>query len=116
MDRYKHGEAVGSEAAATRLPCASGQALGDLLATSTRDIVDHFAACPQCGYSIQASETLMRFSKGNVQRTLFRTCGLPCGWDETTVEIAATVHSTTTGPAAGPTTPELVSADHNLLR
>ncbi|MFD4401246.1 hypothetical protein ACFWPH_00645 [Nocardia sp. NPDC058499] len=116
MDRYKHGEAAGSGAAATRLTRASGQALGDLLATSTRDVVDHFAACPHCGYSVEASETLMRFSKGHVQRTLFRTCGLPCGWDETTVEVAATVSSTMTGPAAGSTTPELVSVDHSLLR
>ena len=56
--------------------------LGDLLDVTTSDILDYFAKCPHCGYAIQASEIRRRFSRGLIERTLHRTCGLPCGWSE----------------------------------
>ncbi|MFC8527183.1 hypothetical protein [Nocardia sp. NPDC057227] len=55
---------------------------GDLIGTSTRDVLEHFAKCPRCGYAVQASETVRIYSRSYTERILFRTCGLPCGWQE----------------------------------
>lgn len=61
--------------------------LGELLRSTTHDILDYFAKCPRCGYAVQASETTKTFSRGLVERTVFRTCGLPCGWSESARSI-----------------------------
>ncbi|MGW6117912.1 hypothetical protein ACWFRF_02635 [Nocardia sp. NPDC055165] len=66
---------------------------GDLIRTTTRDLLDFFAKCPQCGYAAQATETVRAFSSGLLERRVHRTCGLPCGWHELSSEIADTVPS-----------------------
>ncbi len=68
--------------------------LGELVHMSTRDLLDYFAKCPRCGYAVQASETTRSFSRGLVERTVFRTCGLPCGWHDSSHEIADAVPAT----------------------
>lgn len=67
--------------------------LGELVHTTTRDLLDYFAKCPRCGYAVQASETTRAFSRGLVERRVFRTCGLPCGWHDSSHEIADAVPS-----------------------
>lgn len=57
-------------------------ASGQLVSSTTGELLDYFAKCPQCGYTAEASETVRTFSSGMVERMLFRTCGLPCGWLE----------------------------------
>ncbi|NQE68966.1 hypothetical protein NG2371_03430 [Nocardia gamkensis] len=65
--------------------------LGELVHTATRDLLDYFAKCPRCGYPLQASETTRSFTRGLVERTVFRTCGLPCGWSDSSRELADAV-------------------------
>ncbi|MFD5176751.1 hypothetical protein ACFWM1_13150 [Nocardia sp. NPDC058379] len=65
--------------------------LGDLIGTTTHDLLDYFEKCPSCGYAAQASVTTRAFSRGVVERRLFRTCGLPCGWHVSTAEVVDAV-------------------------
>jgi hypothetical protein len=71
----------------------SVRVLGDLVHTTTRDLLNYFAKCPHCGYAVQASETTRAFSRGLVERRVFRTCGLPCGWHDSSQEITDAVPS-----------------------
>ncbi|MBH0778061.1 hypothetical protein [Nocardia bovistercoris] len=61
--------------------------LGDLIAVTSSDILDYFAKCPHCGYAIQATETVKTYSRGLIERTIYHTCGLPCGWHDSTRAI-----------------------------
>lgn len=70
---------------------ADGLVLGDLIGTTTHDLLDYFEKCPSCGYAAQASITVRAFSRGMLERTVFRTCGLPCGWSASTAEIVDAV-------------------------
>jgi hypothetical protein len=64
---------------------------GELIDSVTRDVLDYFESCPRCGYPAQSSETLRRFSKGFTERNLFRTCGLPCGWFDSSTSVTDSV-------------------------
>ncbi|MFE3320130.1 hypothetical protein [Nocardia sp. NPDC059195] len=64
---------------------------GEVVRTTSYDLLDYFAKCPRCGYAAQASETVRAYSSGLVERGLYRTCGLPCGWHDSTFEVADTV-------------------------
>jgi hypothetical protein len=48
--------------------------------TTVRELLDYFEKCPRCGYAVQASTATLTFLSGRVETTIYRTCGLPCGW------------------------------------
>lgn len=64
---------------------------GEVVRTMSHDLLDYFAKCPQCGYAAQASETVRAFSSGLVERRLYRTCGMPCGWHDSSAQVADAV-------------------------
>ncbi|MGW6701581.1 hypothetical protein [Nocardia sp. NPDC055049] len=64
---------------------------GEVVRTMSHDLLDYFAKCPRCGYAAQATETVRAFSSGLVERRLYRTCGLPCGWHDSATQVADTV-------------------------
>lgn len=62
---------------------------GELVTTATREILDLFERCPACGYPLQASETIRTYTRGVVERTVFRSCGMPCGWRDSATSAHA---------------------------
>ncbi|MGW4535499.1 hypothetical protein ACWEOI_31560 [Nocardia sp. NPDC004340] len=49
-----------------------------------REILDHLGTCPVCGYPSQAHVVTTEFLSGDHESTLFVTCGLSCGWQQST--------------------------------
>ncbi|MFE3543949.1 hypothetical protein ACFXK0_13365 [Nocardia sp. NPDC059177] len=86
---------LGCRAQAAVRPLPSGppgaRIPGELVRSARYDLLDYFAKCPRCGYAAQASETILAYSSGLVERRQYRTCGQPCGWHDSSVEVADTV-------------------------
>ncbi|MDR7168263.1 hypothetical protein J2W56_001994 [Nocardia kruczakiae] len=46
----------------------------------SREVLDHFEVCPECGYAAHAYLTTTYYADGRTTVTTRGTCGLPCGW------------------------------------
>lgn len=46
----------------------------------TREVLNHFGSCPECGYAANAFMNVTYYADGTATVTTRGTCGLPCGW------------------------------------